>query len=139
MTLELAAVFVTGCFLSAISTYVLVSRFEKGSASEKAEVLDDQLSVCLRELTEQQVLNASLRERLEGREAKISELELLISNLRGTLEQERTNLISTRDQISRLETTLSEQQQQAEEKLTLLKDAKESLHDGFKNLANEIF
>ena len=66
MTLELAAVFLTGCFLSAILTSVLVSRFEKRSASEKAEVLDDQFSVCLRELTEQQVLNASLRERIEA-------------------------------------------------------------------------
>ena len=139
MTLELAAAFLTGCFLSAIFTYFLVSRFEKGSATEKADAIGSQLAVSLRELTEQQVLNASLRERLEGREARIGQLELLVSNLSGTLEQERTNLISTRDQISRLETTLSEQQQQAEEKLTLLKEAKESLHDGFKNLANEIF
>lgn len=139
MTPELAAAFLTGCFLSAVFTYFLVSRFEKASATEKTDAIGGQLAISQGELTEQQVLNASLRERLEGREAKIGELELQVSNLSGTLEQERTNLISTREQISRLETTLTEQQQQAEEKLNLLKEAKESLHDGFKNLANEIF
>lgn len=139
MTPELAAAFLTGCFLSAIFTYFLVSRFEKASATEKSEVIGSQLGISQGELIEQQVLNASLSERLEGREAKIGELELQLSNLSGTLEQERANLNSTREQISRLETTLTEQQHQAEEKLNLLKEAKESLHDGFKNLANEIF
>jgi DNA recombination protein RmuC len=139
MTPELVAAFLTGCFLSAIITYFLVSRLEKAFATEKADTIGHQLVVSQEELTEQQVLNASLRERLEGRETKIGELELQVSNLSGTLEQERTNLISARELISRLETTLTEQQQQAEEKLTLLKEAKESLHDGFKNLANEIF
>ncbi len=139
MTPELAAAFLTGCFLSAIFTYFLVSRFEKASATEKSEVIGSQLGISQGELIEQQVLNASLSERLEGREAKIGELELQLSNLSGTLEQERASLNSTREQISRLETTLTEQQHQAEEKLNLLKEAKESLHDGFKNLANEIF
>ena len=87
MTPELAAALLTGCFLSAIFTYFLVSRFEKGSATEKADAVGNQLAVSLRELTEQQVLNASLRERLEGREARIGQLELLVSNLSGTLEQ----------------------------------------------------
>ena len=99
MTPELAAAFLTGCFLSAILTYFLVSRFEKGSATEKIDAAGSQLAVSLKDLTEQQVLNASLRERLEGREARIDQLERLVSNLSGTLEQERTNLISTRDQI----------------------------------------
>jgi len=139
MTPELAAAFLTGCFLSALFTYFLVSRFEKASALEKADATGSQLALSQRELTDLQILNAALCERLEGRKARIGELELQISNLSGTLEHERINLISTREQISRLETTLTEQQHQAEEKLTLLKEAKESLHDGFRNLANEIF
>lgn len=139
MTPELAAAFLTGCFLSAICTYFLVSSFEKRAATKRADAFDSQLDASQKELIEQQVLNASLRERLTGKEVKIGELEQLVSNLSGRLEQERINLIATRDHISRLETTLSEQQQQAEEKLTLLKEAKESLHDAFKSLANEIF
>ena len=107
MTPELAAAFLTGCFLSALFTYFLVSRVEKASALEKADATGSQLALSQRELTDQQILNAALCERLEGREARIGELELQISNLSGTLEHERINLISTREEISRLETTLT--------------------------------
>ena len=88
MTPELAAAFLAGCFLSAVCTYFLVSRFEKGSATKKADAFDSQFDVSQRELIEQQVLNASLRERLKGREVKVGEGEkdkVLISRYKGKL------------------------------------------------------
>ncbi|MBT4160061.1 MAG: DNA recombination protein RmuC, partial [Gammaproteobacteria bacterium] len=44
-----------------------------------------------------------------------------------------------REEISRLQTSLKEQEQHSEEKLKLLNEARDTLQEGFKNLANEIF
>jgi DNA recombination protein RmuC len=131
--------FLLGALLSALLTYLLVTRSIKSKGNQSTELLDSQITVVQKELTEQQLLNASLHERLDGREAKILDLEDRLGQLNQALETERANLGRTRVEISRLETSLTEQQQQSEEKLTLLKEAKESLHDGFKNLANDIF
>lgn len=91
------------------------------------------------ELAELQVENASLTERVLARESRISDLETGASQLNETLSTERAELMKKREEISRLETSLREQRQQADEKLKLLAEARESLHDGFKNLANDIF
>lgn len=90
-------------------------------------------------VTALQIEQASSAERLIAREAKIEELEARLVGLDETLMSERKHLIQLRDEISRLQTSLTEQQQQSEEKLLLLKEAKDSMTDGFKNLANDIF
>jgi DNA recombination protein RmuC len=139
MSLELAAAFFTGAFFSAIATYLLATRSAQKQAAGKLDAITGSLAAGQREVNDLQVKNASLFERVSGREARITELERHGFTLSQTLETERANLMKTREEISRLETTLSEQQQQADEKLELLKDAKESLHDSFKILANDIF
>lgn len=101
--------------------------------------LAQELTTAQSELSTARVQLASLEERLAARDARTGELELKAVELSSALESERQSLMRTREQISRLETQLQEQQQHADEKLGLLKEARESLQDGFKNLANEIF
>lgn len=86
-----------------------------------------------------QIDNASLGERVEARESRIRELEAEAARLNDALETERAHLVQRREEISSLETRLKEQEQQSEEKLALLNEARKTLQDGFKNLANEIF
>jgi DNA recombination protein RmuC len=96
---------------------------------------------------------AALEQRLQT--ARVSEAE---QQVRWTaLEAQRTALqerletaaekhealqadnIRYRERISHLETSLNEQQKQAEEKLALLQEARAQLNVEFKNIANEIF
>ncbi|MBL6690749.1 MAG: DNA recombination protein RmuC [Pseudomonadales bacterium] len=125
--------------LATIVTYYFVSRAEKKDAVSRTEHLNNQFLTVQRQLSEMQVVKASLGERLHSRELKIAELENQLTSVNKALEDERAKLGHTRQEISRLETTLSEQKQQAEEKLELIKEARVSMQDGFKNLANEIF
>mgnify|MGYP000686719606 FL=1 len=83
--------------------------------------------------------NSALRERTGNQERRIFDLE-------GELRQERQALIAERKraeaahiELSRMDTMFSEQRKQSDEKLALLKEAKESMREGFNNLANDIF
>jgi len=98
----------------------------------KAHPAEERLSVL-------QIENASLGARIAAREAKVTELEAETGRLREALAAEQSVLIEKREENTRLQTSMKEQLQQAEEKLKLLNQARESLQDGFKNLANEIF
>lgn len=82
---------------------------------------------------------AALSERLAGRAQKIAELEESAEVNAATLATERAHLVQYQQEISSLETRLAEQRQQMEEKLTLLLEARESMADGFKTLASDIF
>ena len=86
-----------------------------------------------------QLENVSLVERISAWEARVTELEVESERLRGALAIEQSTLIEKREENIRLHTSMKEQRHQAEEKLKLLTEARESLKDGFKNLANEIF
>ena len=90
-------------------------------------------------LSRLQIENASLVERLVAREQRVAELQAELERLREALASQQSVVIEKREEISRLQTSMREHRQQAEEKLKLLTDARESLQDGFKNLANEIF
>ena len=90
-------------------------------------------------LTRMQIDNASTMERLAARQLKVDELESENRRLHSLLADEQAALSDARDDNTRLQTSMKEQRQQAEEKLKLLNEARESLQDGFKNLANEIF
>ncbi len=139
ITPEMLAAALVGVVLAAIFTYIFVSRMEKKDAAFRVEQLNDQLIDVQTQLSELQLVEASLGERLHSRELKITELESQLSSANQALDDERAKLVHARQEISRLETTLSEQKHQAEEKLELLREAKVSMQDGFKNLANEIF
>lgn len=98
----------------------------------KAHPAEERLSVL-------QIENASLGAHIAAREAKVTELEAETDRLREALAAEQSALIEKREENTRLQTSMKEQRQQAEEKIELLNQARESLQDGFKNLANEIF
>ena len=91
------------------------------------------------QLTRMQIDNASTMERLAARQLKVDELESENRRLHSLLADEQAALSDARHDNTRLQTSMKEQRQQAEEKLKLLNEARESLQDGFKNLANEIF
>ncbi|MBO6700893.1 MAG: DNA recombination protein RmuC [Pseudomonadales bacterium] len=139
ITPDILAAALGGIILATVVTYIVVSRAEKKDAGARNEHLNNQFLTVQRQLSELQVVKASLSERLHSRELKIAELENQLTSANQALEDERARLVHTRQEISRLETTLTEQKQQAAEKLELIKEAKVSMQDGFKNLANEIF
>ena len=85
------------------------------------------------------VERASMRERLLAREREIEGLNEQLAAAKGTLEEVRSDLGQEKLNNATLKTTLDEQRQQAEEKLKLLKEAKDTMQADFKNLANEIF
>jgi DNA recombination protein RmuC len=139
--LELVYVVLAGSLVVAIVTSLLLYQRIRQSQAQTIEAAQNSLQFenSQRELAESRITNASLTERLDGRDSRIAELEAEITRLNQVLDSERTALIQRREEVSRLKTSLEEQQLQSEEKLLLLKEAKESLHDGFKNLANDIF
>ena len=137
ITPELLAISLVTAAIVGVIIYLLMSR--PGQSNRDLEQLQSQLAVAQQQLTESQIASASLRERLDAREAKIADQTESLQALNQTLDSERVQVIEQREQVSRLATQLEEQKQQTEEKLTLLGEAKVALHDGFKNLANEIF
>ena len=98
------------------------SESELNAALQRALVSESSLSTRVEQLLEQ----------IRERETRLAEANRVSDELRGD------NTVY-RERISHLETTLSEQRKQNEEKLALLEQAKESLNLEFKNLANEIF
>lgn len=142
ITPDILVATLAGAILATLVTYLLVSRIgkaEKKDAATRHEHLSNQIMTVQRELGDMQVVRASLDERLNSRELKIAELEDQLTSASQALDDERARLMHTRQEVSRLETTLAEQKQQAEEKLELIKEARVSMQDGFRNLANEIF
>ncbi len=88
---------------------------------------------------ESQVETTALTERLVNRDQRITELEADVEGAAATLATERSHLVQYRQEISSLETRLAEQKQQMDEKMTLLLEARQSMTDGFKTLASDIF
>ena len=122
-------VFLAFCF-SFFVAFLLKRRLAK--AEKKYRDLEESLSGIKTE-------NSALRERTGNQERRIF-------NLEGELRQEREDLVAERKrtesahiELSKMNTMFSEQKKQSDEKLALLKDAKESMREGFNNLANDIF
>lgn len=110
----------------------------------------DSLNTRLREQTERLaereqalhaavVAEAALKPQVEDLRRQMAALENRLEAANQASGQLRGDNTRYREKISQLETTLSEQQKQNEEKLALLEQAKERLNTEFKNLANEIF
>ncbi len=92
-----------------------------------------------RKMTVLRVESASLAAMNSTLTERVGELKDEASGLTLALDQERAAAVTHREQITRLRTTLSEQQNQTEEKLKLLTEARGQLDDAFRNLATEIF
>lgn len=90
-------------------------------------------------LVEARVMEATLSTRIEQSLERIAMLEQQLTEGRDATETARNENSQYREQIGRLQTTLFEQQKQAEEKLALLEEARTKLNTEFKNVANEIF
>jgi len=79
-----------------------------------------------------EIAQASSSERVGQAQQSLMQFEQETERLRG-------ENVTLREQVSQLQTSLSEQAKQAEEKLAVLAEAKAQLGAEFKNLANEIF
>jgi DNA recombination protein RmuC len=135
ITPEIVIAVLASAVVTAAVTFALIHRNRVRQVDEISQSLD----AAKEKLNDSSLELVSLQERLAGRDARVGELEIQLTDLNNTLDNERRNLVRTREDISRLETQLREQQHHAEEKLGLLKEARESLQDGFRNLANDIF
>ncbi len=85
------------------------------------------------------VSEAGLRSANESLASQLSDLLNRNEALTGDLDQARAESISHRERITQLQTTLTEQSRQNEEKLALLQQASERMNKEFKNIAGEIF
>ena len=91
------------------------------------------------EVTRLKIDIASVGERLSASQLKGDALIEESERLRKAVADGQSALIGAREENARLQTSVKEQRQHAEEKLKLLSEARESMQNGFKNLANEIF
>ena len=91
------------------------------------------------ELTRLKIDIASVGERLSASQLKGEALIEESERLRKAVADGQSALVGAREENARLQTSVKEQRQHAEEKLKLLSEARESMQNGFKNLANEIF
>lgn len=85
------------------------------------------------------IKNTALVAQLNNKREQIAERDTRIEQLEEMNREERAEVGANREEIARLNTSLSEQQKQNDEKLKLLQDAKVTLNNEFKNLATEIF
>ncbi|XOV87480.1 MAG: DNA recombination protein RmuC [Pseudomonadota bacterium] len=109
------------------------------SLAEQTRLLEARLSETIAERQELVATEAALRAEAGSRLAQVEALELRLQAADRLVEQLRTDNAAHQVQISRLETTLTEQQKQNREKLELLEQARAGLNVEFRNLANEIF
>ena len=93
----------------------------------------------MRDITNHRVAHATLSEREQYAEKKIAELELSLAAGESRIEALNRELSGYRSEITGLETRLSEERKNSQEKLALLEDAKQKLGNEFKLLANQIF
>ena len=91
------------------------------------------------EVTRLKIDIASVGERLSASQLKGEALIEESERLRKAVADGQSALVGAREENARLQTSVKEQRQHAEEKLKLLSEARESMQNGFKNLANEIF
>lgn len=148
--------FLAGCFVSGALVFWLRGQHFAGSLQrlkQQAEqdaasivLLQQQLSEIQRQLSEhQQMLQSARIQEAEQQVRAVAHGEqqaaqqVQLAALVEKNDQLQSDNTRFRERISHLETTLSEQQRQAEEKLLLLQDAKAQLNIEFKNIANEIF
>jgi DNA recombination protein RmuC len=92
-----------------------------------------------RKLGQVLVSEASLRSANDSLSGQLADLVSRNEALAGNLDQARSESIGYRERISQLQTSLTEQARQNEEKLALLEQASEQMNKEFKTIASEIF
>lgn len=88
-------------------------------------------------LAEAGTAQATLEERLAGRDREIESLKSEIAGLQSKLEAAHAEIADLRSARDTLKTSLEEQRKYAEEKLKLVEDAKQKLLDSFKSLSSD--
>ena len=126
----LASVLVFLAFCSVFVAFLFKRRL--GEAENKYHNLEQSLSGIRTE-------NSALRERTGNQERRIADIEGELLQERQALVAERKRTEAAHIELSKMDTMFSEQRKQWDEKLALLKEAKESMREGFNNLANDIF
>ena len=126
----LASVLVFLAFCSVFVAFLFKRRL--GEAENKYHNLEQSLSGIRTE-------NSALRERTGNQERRIADIEDELRQERQALVAERKRTETAHIELSKMDTMFSEQRKQWDEKLALLKEAKESMREGFNNLANDIF
>ncbi|MCB1644546.1 MAG: DNA recombination protein RmuC [Pseudomonadales bacterium] len=90
-------------------------------------------------LEESRRSEAGLSSQVQLLNRQVADLELRINRASEESEQLRRDNQHQREQVAHLRTSLEAQQKQNEEKLLLLKEAREQLNHEFRHVANEIF
>ena len=121
----------------------------KGEAAVKVATLTEQLRHLEQDLleTRETVRRAEIEIKAQSEALKAEaaarataeEKASRISALESEIQRRHTEVSGLRERNSELLTTIEGEKKQAEEKLSLLLQAKEALADQFKNLANQIF
>jgi DNA recombination protein RmuC len=153
ISLHIIGALVTACLLSSALTYWL-SRLRFFATLEQltsdAEQSTQEISGLRQQLAEQLVEKQELVQlaRIQAAEQQVRVIaqeeqrtaqHAQLTRLTEKNDQLQSDNTRYRERISHLETSLNEQQKQAEEKLALLQQAKAQLNTEFKNIANEIF
>ena len=115
---------VVGVLMGAGITWALI----KNSASQVTERVSHEYESDL----------AVLEEKLFSRENELSRLNADHARLEAELDEQVRQSTDLKVQASRLQTLLDEAREQADEKMRILRDAKEQMRLDFQNLANEI-
>ncbi len=84
-------------------------------------------------------LEATLGTQLQESKSQYEILATRLEDLQREHEVARGENVRNRETITRLQTTLDQEEKQMQEKLALLDEARESMNVEFKNIANEIF
>lgn len=105
----------------------LASAASRGRADERVRQAKLELESDLR----------ALDERVQARDARISELTLELSKRQQEIAELGTANADLTSQCARLETTLDKERESAAEKLSLIEDARKQLSDAFKALSAE--
>ena len=107
---------------------------------EKEKVEQKQLiDMQMQDLTSQMMAQATLQERLQQFEKQLSLTENKLISKEQALSEQQQELASQQAEVRTLETRMEAERKAAAEKLALLEDAKKSLGNEFKVLAQQIF
>tara|TARA_Y100001980_G_C14524480_1_gene299936 strand:+ start:95 stop:1486 length:1392 start_codon:yes stop_codon:yes gene_type:complete len=134
MVLDLVILSSAFVFFVFCSSFFVAFLFKRRLAEAEKKYLDVE-----RSLSGIKTENSALRERTINQERRISEIETELRQERQALVAERERTEAAHIELSKMDTMFSEQRKQWDEKLVLLKEAKESMREGFNNLANDIF
>ena len=134
MALDLVILSSAFVFFVFCSSFFVAFLFKRRLAEAEKKYLDVE-----RSLSGIKTENSALRERTINQERRISEIETELRQERQALVAERERTEAAHIELSKMDTMFSEQRKQWDEKLVLLKEAKESMREGFNNLANDIF